>query len=127
MGSSKVSIRAKLKNIFHKAPDTNADLQVDRKEDEYRKGAALASISSLNKSRPQSEFHDHDNKSVVMAHNGPYDGKTEDPQSLWDRAYDALDPRLVAKYEKLLSRQIPSTGREVISLFFFLPITLILS
>lgn len=38
--------------------------------------------------------------------NDAQDGEPNAKKSLWDRAYDSLDPELVQKYEKLLSAKL---------------------
>lgn len=43
-------------------------------------------------------------------------GEATDGKSLWDRAYDALrndDPKLVLKYEKLLSTELSRIGKSM--------------
>lgn len=69
--------------------------------------------SSTADSQMQSERREDRSRTPVAGHSSLRDGGSDTAPSLWDRAYVALrtnDPRLVKKYQKLLSRELPKTS-----------------
>jgi len=79
------------------------------KEVQAEAGLTASTADSL----MQLEHHEDRSRSPVAGHNPSKDGGSDTALSLWDRAYVALrtsDPRLVKKYQKLLSRELPKTS-----------------
>jgi hypothetical protein len=73
---------------------------------------AQASLIASSPAKRQRQSGDREDGSRTPGCNPP-NGASDTAQSLWDRAYDVLrtmDPRLVKKYEKLLSREMPKAS-----------------
>lgn len=75
-------------------------------------GASIASSTAAGQI-PSAEGGGLSQASIISHDSQKDHGELNTLPSLWDRAYDALkdsDPRLVEKYEKLLSKELQKTG-----------------
>jgi hypothetical protein len=87
--------------------------ELKRKQDGDLKDGTVNS-STLNSLVWSERCEDH-SRTAVASHNLSKDGGSDTAQSLWDCAYGTLktkNPRLVKKYEKLLSRELPKAGAD---------------
>ena len=90
------------------AKESEAD---KRKQDNNRKdGTVTTAASSTTGNQTQSEHREDGSRTPITGRNSSKGAGSDTARSLWDLAYDALDPRLVTKYEKLLSRELPKTS-----------------
>jgi hypothetical protein len=106
--------------IFRRLKDLRRDRglkdsdELKRNQDgDSKDGTVSSAASSTPDSQMQSE-HCEDGSRTPIA-DPSEDGGSDTAQSLWDRAYGALkteNRRLVMKYEKLLSRELPKTSAD---------------
>jgi hypothetical protein len=82
-----------------------------KQDGNHREGTVTSAASSTADHQMRSE-HRGDGPGAPVAGRGPSKGSRSDTaQPLWDRAYETLDPRLVKRYERLLSRELSKMGK----------------
>lgn len=119
--------------LFQRLKDLRRDRGPKDSEELKRKqdgdsidGTVNSAASSHPDSQIQSEHCEDDLSTPIADRNPPKDGGSDTVQSLWDSAYGALkieNPRLVKKYEKLLSRELQKTSMDPIAELMSLPLT----
>ena len=90
--------------------------ELKRKQDgDSKDGPVNSAASSTPDSQIQLEHCEDGSRTPIAGRNPSKDGGSHTAQSLWNRAYSALkteNPRLVKKYEKLLSRELLKTSAD---------------